>query len=334
MLRRAFPALPLASLLLLSLPASAQEPEPRDPEQEVRDVLRELQGLGREAPAPREAAAGEAGQPAAPAQGQAFLGVTVSEDDGAGVLVADVMPGLAAEQAGLREGDRLLALDGQELGSYDALARAIAGHRPGDAVLVRLARDGEIHELEITLGARPGAGQPAPWTDDAPDWGRELEDQEARARAWSEGFQQRMDQLRQEFDHHVRGLDGFLPRMRAHLEERAQEDPAARELLERLEAFRAETEAWREEHRHELEQLRARMTELRQQHVERLRSFAREARRAWQESQQRRGPAPWAEAAPRPGAGRGGESVEELRRRVEELQRTVDDLRRRLGEER
>lgn len=72
-----------------------------------------------------------------------------------GSLVETVSAGGAAAQAGVRVGDRLLALNGRPLNGGRAWARAMARLTPGQAATLRLRRDGK----ELELQARP---EPAP----------------------------------------------------------------------------------------------------------------------------------------------------------------------------
>ncbi|HXF50380.1 MAG TPA: trypsin-like peptidase domain-containing protein [Dehalococcoidia bacterium] len=69
-----------------------------------------------------------------------------------GVLVADVARNSAADEAGLREGDVIVALDGQPIETFDQLADAIDAKEVGDTVTVTVNRDGE--ELELTAKLR------------------------------------------------------------------------------------------------------------------------------------------------------------------------------------
>jgi regulator of sigma E protease len=71
-----------------------------------------------------------------------------------------VAPGSAAEQAGLRPGDSLLALDGQRVTRFDQVQRHIQP-RAGQPVEVRLEREGRELTLTVVPGVRPGPdGQP------------------------------------------------------------------------------------------------------------------------------------------------------------------------------
>ncbi len=74
--------------------------------------------------------------------------------EGEGVRVQQVMPGSAAERAGILTGDVIVALDGEavaDLRSYSALLKA---HAPGDEVTVVVLRDGGRLEFPVTLGER------------------------------------------------------------------------------------------------------------------------------------------------------------------------------------
>ena len=74
--------------------------------------------------------------------------------EGEGVRVQQVMPGSAAEAAGIDAGDIVVSLDGQpvtDLRSYSGLLKA---HAPGDEVNVIVLREGSELEFKVTLGAR------------------------------------------------------------------------------------------------------------------------------------------------------------------------------------
>ena len=80
----------------------------------------------------------------------------------AGVLVLSVVEGSAAEKAGLRGtyrrpdgslvmGDVIQELGGRKVASVDDLYEALERHKPGDAVGLRIQRQGEQVELRVTL---------------------------------------------------------------------------------------------------------------------------------------------------------------------------------------
>jgi serine protease Do len=73
-------------------------------------------------------------------------------------VVVEVMPGGPAEQAGLQEGDLVIAVDGQTVGLEKDLADLIAEYEPGDTVTLEIERPGEeprAKEVTVKLGQHP-----------------------------------------------------------------------------------------------------------------------------------------------------------------------------------
>ena len=83
--------------------------------------------------------------------GGAFLGVGGDGHGGDGARLAHVMPGSAAERAGLRDGDVLVRVDDVSVDGFEALRKAILARRPGDTVRLVYLRDGRDHETSATL---------------------------------------------------------------------------------------------------------------------------------------------------------------------------------------
>jgi hypothetical protein len=81
----------------------------------------------------------------------AFLGVGGGAQGGDGARLAHVVPGSAAERAGLRDGDVLVTIDDVAVDGFEALRRAIRARRPGDTVRLVYLRDGRDHETSATL---------------------------------------------------------------------------------------------------------------------------------------------------------------------------------------
>lgn len=69
--------------------------------------------------------------------------------------VVSVIRGGPAEQAGLRAGDVLLALDGVSTSGGHGLRAFLAPERVGEEVEVRLLRDGSVHSTYLTIGPQP-----------------------------------------------------------------------------------------------------------------------------------------------------------------------------------
>lgn len=65
--------------------------------------------------------------------------------------IDNVVEGSAAEEAGLRQGDRLVSIAGRPVESWDDVGDAV-GPNPGDDVELVVLRDGERLELDATLG--------------------------------------------------------------------------------------------------------------------------------------------------------------------------------------
>jgi S1-C subfamily serine protease len=74
--------------------------------------------------------------------------------DGGGVLLAGVRPGSAADKAGLRRGDTLVALGKTELKSLHDFMFVLNGSKPGQTVSARVKRDGKLVDLQVTFEER------------------------------------------------------------------------------------------------------------------------------------------------------------------------------------
>jgi hypothetical protein len=74
--------------------------------------------------------------------------------DAPGVLIAEVLSGSPADQAGLRAGDLLVTLDGRWTTSVADLFHAAAAVEPGQAIVATVRREGK----EQTLTIRPADG--------------------------------------------------------------------------------------------------------------------------------------------------------------------------------
>lgn len=81
-----------------------------------------------------------------------------------GALVARVVPGSAADEAGIKIGDVILAFDGRDITSQGELPPVVGNTRPGSKVDVRVFRDGRERTVKLTVGeaeSDPDAISPA-----------------------------------------------------------------------------------------------------------------------------------------------------------------------------
>lgn len=93
---------------------------------------------------------------------RAFLGADLVELNGDvakrlgiqqthGVYIDEVMEGGSAASAGLRKGDIILGIDGNELRNSAELMEYVGRHRPGDRVKLSIARNGTGMEVPVEL---------------------------------------------------------------------------------------------------------------------------------------------------------------------------------------
>ncbi|MEM6647044.1 MAG: trypsin-like peptidase domain-containing protein [Bacteroidota bacterium] len=91
-----------------------------------------------------------------------ILGVTIEEvnaiiarriglDRVTGVLVRNVQPGGAADQAGLLPGDVVLTINGRSVGATNELQSVVARYRPGDALNLEVWRRRALRRVDVRL---------------------------------------------------------------------------------------------------------------------------------------------------------------------------------------
>lgn len=90
-------------------------------------------------------------QPGTRPMGRAQLGVFLVPTDGAGVRVSSVTAGTAAEAAGLKPGDIVLAVNGQPAMNPQEVIGRIREMQVGDAVELRVWRNGQEQTFTATL---------------------------------------------------------------------------------------------------------------------------------------------------------------------------------------
>ena len=77
----------------------------------------------------------------------------------AGVYVVSVEEFSAAEKAGIKAGDLIVAFDGEDVTTMDKLNELKNKHNIGDEVKIKLIRNGEEKEVSITLGENKGTNE-------------------------------------------------------------------------------------------------------------------------------------------------------------------------------
>ncbi len=70
-----------------------------------------------------------------------------------GAVIVEVVPGSAADRAGLERGDIVTAIDGEPVSGMVELAGRIRSLAPGDRVALTVVRDGERRNVDVTLDA-------------------------------------------------------------------------------------------------------------------------------------------------------------------------------------
>lgn len=73
-----------------------------------------------------------------------------------GVFIGEVQPGGAAEQAGLKDNDVIISVDGVAVNSSAELQEQISKHRPGDKVALVIKRDNKKKPFNVTLRNKHG----------------------------------------------------------------------------------------------------------------------------------------------------------------------------------
>ena len=94
--------------------------------------------------------------PAQPQQGRRVMLGTVPDftDTGPGVRIDDVVEDSPAARSGLRAGDRLLAIDDEQITDLRGYAQLLRQLEPGAEVVVKIERDGEMLSIRVKLVAR------------------------------------------------------------------------------------------------------------------------------------------------------------------------------------
>ena len=84
---------------------------------------------------------------------RAWLGVFAHAIED-GVVVAGIVPDGPGDRGGLQEGDLIVSLNAQEVGSRRDLYMNLWRHAPGEKLTLEVMRDSRLRRLELTGGDR------------------------------------------------------------------------------------------------------------------------------------------------------------------------------------
>ncbi len=91
-----------------------------------------------------------------------MLGITMSDsDDDPGVIIDTVLPGLPAEKAGLKPGDRIVKLNDATIAEGKDLREFLRERKAGDEVKARVVREGDEKEFTLALESYDRSKLPA-----------------------------------------------------------------------------------------------------------------------------------------------------------------------------
>jgi len=97
---------------------------------------------------------GSAGLPGGAPARPVVLGVAAA-DRGGRLIVEQAIPGTAAEEAGLKAGDTIVTIGGEEVDSPERLRAVVARHRQGDELELIFEREGKIEQRAVKLSPEP-----------------------------------------------------------------------------------------------------------------------------------------------------------------------------------
>ena len=92
-----------------------------------------------------------------PERGGPFIGVQgqlENDDQIDGAALGRVYPNTPAAQAGLREGDVVIEIEGRKVGTFGDLAAIVGESKPGDELSFKVRRGGRELDVQLTVGRR------------------------------------------------------------------------------------------------------------------------------------------------------------------------------------
>jgi serine protease Do len=100
---------------------------------------------------------------------------SVGLDKASGAIVAETQADSPALESGIKSGDIILQVNGDDIKGPKALAREIAKLEPKAKIEVTVFRDGERQTLDVTLGRLPNTGKLAALPSDKPSKSAEVD---------------------------------------------------------------------------------------------------------------------------------------------------------------
>lgn len=91
--------------------------------------------------------------PVRPGKPRAYLGVALEKN---ATTISEVTKDSPAAQAGLKVGDKIVALGDAKIGSVADLLKALQAHKPGTEVKLQVQRGDEVRSVALKLGSPPG----------------------------------------------------------------------------------------------------------------------------------------------------------------------------------
>lgn len=88
-------------------------------------------------------------------QARPFVGVSLTESD-EGIEITAVIPDSPADEADLREGDLIVAIDGEKVDSVEEVVERVRDAEVGDELTFTVEREGRELEIEVRLSERAG----------------------------------------------------------------------------------------------------------------------------------------------------------------------------------
>ena len=84
--------------------------------------------------------------------GLGLSGPSTTPNGASGAYVKSITPDGAADRAGIRTGDLIVAVDDTPIHSFDELRGTISAYNPGDTAVITVERDGQRSQVTVTLG--------------------------------------------------------------------------------------------------------------------------------------------------------------------------------------